>query len=225
MIAHRAALLTAYRIPPVLSLLFLCSSLDRTNVGNAKIIGLGEDTGITNLQHSQGLAVFHATYIARRVLLLTDLVDYLAGASRSGLPSNLVLKKISPKIWLPVLDRVGHHDHVSGLRKELWGFRGWPCPSGCHRRWPPSWNGVVFVDDAHACRGGPADRHLPYSPCLCREHWVVNRVKAAAFRSHTITNTSHRLACARFSCHWRSPLARQQGVSFYHRRVDSKHAW
>ena len=59
--------------------------LDRTNVGNAKIIGMEKDLKITNLQYNQGLAVFYATYIASEV------------------PSNLVLKKISPKIWLPLL--------------------------------------------------------------------------------------------------------------------------
>lgn len=53
------------RILPILALLFLCSFLDRTNVGNAKIIGLEKDLNITNLQYNQGLAVFYATYIAR----------------------------------------------------------------------------------------------------------------------------------------------------------------
>ncbi|KAE9569669.1 hypothetical protein CGMCC3_g14282 [Colletotrichum fructicola] len=73
------------RVLPLLALLFLCSFLDRTNVGNAKIIGLEEDLGINNIQYNQGLAVFYATYIA------------------SELPSNLVLKKVSPRIWLPFL--------------------------------------------------------------------------------------------------------------------------
>ncbi|OLN94099.1 putative transporter C11D3.18C 5 [Colletotrichum chlorophyti] len=73
------------RVLPLLALLFLCSFLDRTNVGNAKIIGLEEDLGLTNSQYNQGLAVFYATYIA------------------SELPSNLVLKKVSPRIWLPFL--------------------------------------------------------------------------------------------------------------------------
>lgn len=53
------------RILPVLALLFLCSFLDRTNVGNARIIGLEHDLQISNLQYNQGLAVFYATYIAR----------------------------------------------------------------------------------------------------------------------------------------------------------------
>lgn len=55
---------------PILALLFLCSFLDRTNVGNAKILGLAEDLHMTNLQYNQGLAVFYATYIARSVVLL-----------------------------------------------------------------------------------------------------------------------------------------------------------
>ncbi|KAK3346651.1 major facilitator superfamily domain-containing protein [Lasiosphaeria hispida] len=84
-LTRRVLLKMDTRILPVLSLLFLCSFLDRTNVGNAKIIGLEKDLNISNLQYNQGLAVFYATYIA------------------SELPSNLVLKKVTPKIWLPLL--------------------------------------------------------------------------------------------------------------------------
>ncbi|KAM4061580.1 major facilitator superfamily protein [Hirsutella rhossiliensis] len=76
---------TDSRVLPVLALLFLCSFLDRTNVGNARIVGLVEDLGMTDLQFTQGLAVFYATYIF------------------SELPSNLVLKRVSPRIWLPCL--------------------------------------------------------------------------------------------------------------------------
>ncbi|CEJ94454.1 Putative Major facilitator superfamily transporter [[Torrubiella] hemipterigena] len=73
------------RLLPVLALLFLCSFLDRTNVGNAKILGLEKDLNIDDDQYTHGLAVYYATYIA------------------SELPSNLVLKKLSAKLWLPVL--------------------------------------------------------------------------------------------------------------------------
>ncbi|KAH9869921.1 hypothetical protein J1614_006842 [Plenodomus biglobosus] len=76
------------RILPVLALLFLCSFIDRTNVGNAKILGLQKAIDINDHQYAVGLCVFYATYIA------------------SELPSNLVLKKISPKIWLPLLTTV-----------------------------------------------------------------------------------------------------------------------
>ncbi|AEO68110.1 uncharacterized protein THITE_160239 [Thermothielavioides terrestris NRRL 8126] len=87
-LTRRILFKTDTRILPILSLLFLCSFLDRTNVGNAKIIGLEEDLGISNLQYNQGLAVFYATYIA------------------SELPSNLVLKRLSPTLWLPLLTAV-----------------------------------------------------------------------------------------------------------------------
>ncbi|KAI0007662.1 MFS general substrate transporter [Xylariaceae sp. FL0662B] len=73
------------RILPALALLFLCSFLDRTNVGNARLYGLEEDTGMTDLQYDQGLAVFYATYIL------------------SEIPSNLILKKLTPQVWLPCL--------------------------------------------------------------------------------------------------------------------------
>ncbi|KAH8731695.1 major facilitator superfamily domain-containing protein [Phaeosphaeriaceae sp. PMI808] len=76
------------RILPILALLFLCSFIDRTNVGNAKILGLEKDLRINDHQYAIGLCVFYATYIA------------------SEIPSNLVLKKMSPKIWLPLLTAV-----------------------------------------------------------------------------------------------------------------------
>lgn len=60
-----ASFLVRNRILPVLSMLFLCSFLDRTNVGNAKIIGLEKDIHITDHQYDIGLAVYYATYIFR----------------------------------------------------------------------------------------------------------------------------------------------------------------
>ncbi|KAI1371431.1 MFS general substrate transporter [Hypoxylon crocopeplum] len=73
------------RILPVLAVLFLCSFLDRTNVGNARLYNLEADIGITDHQYDQGLAVFYASYIL------------------SEIPSNLILKKLTPQIWLPCL--------------------------------------------------------------------------------------------------------------------------
>ncbi|KAF2864900.1 major facilitator superfamily domain-containing protein [Massariosphaeria phaeospora] len=76
------------RLLPVLALLFLCSFIDRTNVGNAKILGLEKDIGIDDHQYAIGLCVFYATYIA------------------SELPSNLLIKKVTPQIWLPLLTAI-----------------------------------------------------------------------------------------------------------------------
>jgi hypothetical protein len=56
---------TQFSLLPILALLFLCSFIDRTNVGNAKILGLEKDIGINDHQYAIGLCVFYATYIAR----------------------------------------------------------------------------------------------------------------------------------------------------------------
>lgn len=61
-------LLIVSSILPILALLFLMSFLDRTNVGNAKIIGLEADLSITDHQYDVGLAVFYLTYICRCVI-------------------------------------------------------------------------------------------------------------------------------------------------------------
>ncbi|RWA08414.1 hypothetical protein EKO27_g6685 [Xylaria grammica] len=73
------------RVLPLLALLFLCSFFDRTNVGNARLYGLQEEIGIVDRQYETGLAVFYATYIFGEI------------------PSNLILKKVTPSIWLPCL--------------------------------------------------------------------------------------------------------------------------
>ncbi|KAI1809572.1 major facilitator superfamily domain-containing protein [Poronia punctata] len=73
------------RVLPLLALLFLCSFFDRTNVGNAKLYKLEDEINITNYQYNIGLAVFYATYIFGEI------------------PSNLILKKVTPSIWLPCL--------------------------------------------------------------------------------------------------------------------------
>lgn len=54
-------------------------------MGNARLYNLEGDIGITDHQYDQGLAVFYATYIL------------------SEIPSNLILKKLTPQIWLPCL--------------------------------------------------------------------------------------------------------------------------
>ena len=69
----------------MLALLFLCSFLDRTNVGNAKLYDLEKDIHITDKHYDDGLAIFYLFYVLSEV------------------PSNLVMKRMSPRIWLPFL--------------------------------------------------------------------------------------------------------------------------
>ncbi|KAM3455822.1 hypothetical protein NHJ6243_008417 [Beauveria neobassiana] len=69
-----------FSVLPLVALLFLCSFLDRTNKGNAKIIGLENDIHISPSQYRNGLPIYYACYIA------------------SKFPSNLIIKKLSHKI-------------------------------------------------------------------------------------------------------------------------------
>ncbi|KAL2221521.1 putative MFS nicotinic acid transporter Tna1 [Thermoascus aurantiacus ATCC 26904] len=68
---------------PVLSVLYLLSFLDRGNIGNAKIEGLTEELNLTGPQFNWCLTVFFFTYCAFEV------------------PSNMLLKRFRPSIWLP----------------------------------------------------------------------------------------------------------------------------
>ncbi|KAE8314554.1 major facilitator superfamily domain-containing protein [Aspergillus transmontanensis] len=74
-----------FRIIPMLAVLYLLAFLDRGNVGNAKIEGLLEDLNMTGPQYNWCLTVFFFTYAAFE------------------LPSNLLLKKMRPSRWLPLL--------------------------------------------------------------------------------------------------------------------------
>ncbi|UZJ56306.1 hypothetical protein CBS101457_005626 [Exobasidium rhododendri] len=68
---------------PILTILYLLSFLDRSNIGNAKIEGLVTDIGIKD--YSSLLTVFFVAYVVAEV------------------PANLILKITSPTIWLPTL--------------------------------------------------------------------------------------------------------------------------
>lgn len=70
------------RVVPVLSVLYLLAFLDRTNVANAAIYGLQEDLGLVGTQYSTALTIFFVPYVVFEV------------------PSNLVLKKLKPHVWL-----------------------------------------------------------------------------------------------------------------------------
>jgi MFS family permease len=73
------------RILPPLTLVYLASFLDRTNIGNAKIAGLENDLHLHGIQFNTALAVFFVTYIIAEV------------------PSNVVLKRLKPNRWLGFL--------------------------------------------------------------------------------------------------------------------------
>ncbi|KIW47398.1 uncharacterized protein PV06_00096 [Exophiala oligosperma] len=73
------------KLIPWLTLLYLASFLDRTNVGNAKIEGLQEDLKMTNNQYNLGLAIFFIVYAIFEPL------------------TNVLLKRLRPSVFIPVI--------------------------------------------------------------------------------------------------------------------------
>ncbi|KFY64761.1 hypothetical protein V496_03048 [Pseudogymnoascus sp. VKM F-4515 (FW-2607)] len=71
------------RLIPVLTVLYLLSFLDRGNIGNANIQGLSVDLGLSGAEYNLCLTVFFFTYCFFEI------------------PSNLLLKKLRPSIYLP----------------------------------------------------------------------------------------------------------------------------
>ncbi|KAJ5459529.1 uncharacterized protein N7458_001081 [Penicillium daleae] len=68
---------------PTIWIMYLLSYLDRTNIGNAKISGMQTDLNLTSNQYSVALVVFFVGYVVFEV------------------PSNLVLGRTRPSIFLP----------------------------------------------------------------------------------------------------------------------------
>lgn len=69
-------------ILPMVMTLYLCSFLDRVNIGNARLYGLEEDLGMTGNDYQLAVSVLFITYLSFEV------------------PSNLVLKKFTPSRWI-----------------------------------------------------------------------------------------------------------------------------
>ncbi|KAL1960931.1 hypothetical protein VTO42DRAFT_5915 [Malbranchea cinnamomea] len=70
---------------PIVGMFYLLAFLDRANIGNARVAGLQTDLAITDHQYQTAITVTYVPYIV------------------AELPSNLVLKKIGPRILLPGL--------------------------------------------------------------------------------------------------------------------------
>ncbi|EON67437.1 hypothetical protein W97_06691 [Coniosporium apollinis CBS 100218] len=74
-----------YRIVPVVTLLYLLCFIDRANIGNARIMGMREDLALVGYRFNWALSIFYVTYM---------LVE---------IPSNIILKKVGPRFWIPFL--------------------------------------------------------------------------------------------------------------------------
>ncbi|KAI5778869.1 major facilitator superfamily domain-containing protein [Geopyxis carbonaria] len=70
-------------VPPI-CVLYLLAFLDRVNISNAVIFGLQEDLGLTGVQYNTALTIFFVPYILFE------------------LPSNMLLKRLRPHVWLSI---------------------------------------------------------------------------------------------------------------------------
>jgi hypothetical protein len=121
-----------YKLVPMLFFLLLCAFIDRINIGNARIQGLERDLNMKGHDFNIALFVFFIPYILLEV------------------PSNLVMRKVRPSLWLSSLifgwgeglrtgvswvfaDRnLGRSHHgLSGRYQKLWWFGGLPCFDRC----------------------------------------------------------------------------------------------
>ncbi|KAH9832213.1 major facilitator superfamily domain-containing protein [Rhodofomes roseus] len=73
------------RLLPILTILYLLSFLDRSNIGNAKLDGLTTDLKMTQADYLNALTLYFLGYVLFEI------------------PSNIVLKRLTPRLWLPTL--------------------------------------------------------------------------------------------------------------------------
>lgn len=95
---------------PWLAFLYLLAFLDRANIGNAKLEGLQKSLKIDDQQYLWGLTIFFISYAFFEV------------------PSNILLKRLKPHIWLPaimvawglVMTLMGLMENYAGLLACRW---------------------------------------------------------------------------------------------------------
>jgi MFS family permease len=70
------------RVVPVLSILYLLAFLDRTNIANASVFGLVADLNLAGNEYNTALTIFFVPYVIFEI------------------PSNILLKRLKPHVWL-----------------------------------------------------------------------------------------------------------------------------
>ncbi|KAI9493779.1 major facilitator superfamily domain-containing protein [Zychaea mexicana] len=73
------------RIMPIVTLIYLMAFIDRSNMGNARVLGMEEDLELTGVRFNITLTAFFITYVLFEV------------------PTNIMCKKFGPRIWLSII--------------------------------------------------------------------------------------------------------------------------
>ncbi|KAL8685670.1 MAG: hypothetical protein Q9218_007619 [Villophora microphyllina] len=93
------------KLLPAVTVLYLLSFLDRSNVANARVEGMVNDLHMTGNEYLTGLTLYFIGYVLFEI------------------PCNIVLKLTSPKIWLPTLTLVwGVVATLIGVCSSMSGF-------------------------------------------------------------------------------------------------------
>jgi MFS family permease len=71
-------------IIPFVSILYLMAFLDRVNIGNARAFGLESDLHMGGVEYNTALTIFFVPYILCEI------------------PSNILIKYLSPRVWLSI---------------------------------------------------------------------------------------------------------------------------
>ncbi|KAH6991326.1 major facilitator superfamily domain-containing protein [Ilyonectria sp. MPI-CAGE-AT-0026] len=93
------------KLLPAVGILYLLSFLDRSNVGNARIEGMVDDLNMTGNQYLTGLTLYFIGYVLFEI------------------PCNIILKRTTPRLWLPTLTIAwGIVATLLGVVQNLTGF-------------------------------------------------------------------------------------------------------
>ncbi|KAK7534992.1 major facilitator superfamily domain-containing protein [Phyllosticta citribraziliensis] len=105
---------------PGVAILYLLSFLDRSNVANAKLEGLTKDLGMTGNQYLTSLTLYFVGYVLFEIC--PQLHPYRP-PSPFIIPCNVILKRTTPKMWLPTLTLVwGVVATLMGVTQSMDGF-------------------------------------------------------------------------------------------------------
>ncbi|KAF9151000.1 hypothetical protein BG015_007192 [Linnemannia schmuckeri] len=74
-----------WHLIPLIAVLYLCSFLDRVNIGNAKVAGISESINLTPSEYNWALSIFFVGYVIFEI------------------PSNILLKKMGPRKWICII--------------------------------------------------------------------------------------------------------------------------
>lgn len=72
------------RVLPFLCIMYLLAFLDRVNIANANVFGLSDELGLKSTQYNTALVIFFVPYCLLEI------------------PSNILLKKFRPHVWLSI---------------------------------------------------------------------------------------------------------------------------